>query len=65
MFSYLDPGTGSIIVQSIIGVVAGVGIFGRKVVVNSISKIRNLFNRSKKDWLFSRSLVIKKLAVYT
>ena len=49
MFSYLDPGTGSIIVQSIIGVVAGVGIFGRKVVVNSISKIRNLFNRSKKD----------------
>lgn len=28
--SYLDPGTGSVIIQAVIGAVAGIGIFGRK-----------------------------------
>ncbi|MBI2007787.1 hypothetical protein HYU82_01575 [Candidatus Saccharibacteria bacterium] len=49
LFSYLDPGTGSIIVQSIVGVVAGVGLFGRRIFINSVTKARNLFKKNKKD----------------
>ncbi len=30
LFGYLDPGTGSMLVQSLIGIIAGVGLFGRK-----------------------------------
>ncbi len=30
LFAYLDPGTGSMLVQSLIGIIAGVGLFGRK-----------------------------------
>jgi hypothetical protein len=29
-FAYLDPGTGSMLVQSLIGIIAGIGLFGRK-----------------------------------
>ena len=49
IFSYLDPGTGSIVVQGIIGTVAAVGIFGRRLFGDLISKIRGLFSNSKKD----------------
>jgi len=49
IFSYLDPGTGSIVAQSIIGVVAGIGLFGRRLFANLITKIRNLFSSPKKD----------------
>lgn len=31
-FAYLDPGTGSMIIQSLIGIVAGVALFGRKAI---------------------------------
>lgn len=31
-FAYLDAGTGSLIVQSLIGVVAGIAVFWRKLV---------------------------------
>ncbi len=29
-FAYLDAGTGSMVIQSIIGIAAGVALFGRK-----------------------------------
>jgi len=32
LFGYLDPGTGSLLVQSLVGVLAGVAIFGRKAI---------------------------------
>ncbi len=32
LFGYLDPGTGSLLVQSLAGVLAGVAIFGRKAI---------------------------------
>lgn len=36
-FAYLDPGTGSMIIQAVIGITAGVGLFGRK----AIHSVRN------------------------
>jgi hypothetical protein len=30
-FAYLDPGTGSLIIQSLIGAIAGIAVFGRKI----------------------------------
>ena len=49
IFSYLDPGTGSIVAQSIIGIIAGIGLFGRRLFANLVIKIRNLFTTPKKD----------------
>lgn len=49
LFAYLDPGTGSIIVQSTIGVVAGVAVFGRRVFAGIIHKIKSSFSRSEPD----------------
>lgn len=45
--AYLDPSTGSLIIQSIIGAVAGIGVFGRRAISNVGRKARMLF--SKKD----------------
>lgn len=42
---YLDPGTGSIIVQAVVGVTAGIAVFGRRVISNAASKARALFSR--------------------
>jgi len=33
-FAYLDAGTGSMVIQSIIGVAAGVALFGRKAITS-------------------------------
>ena len=48
---YLDPGTGSIVIQSVIGVVAGVAFFGRRFFGGLRNKIRSIFS------IFSRSPV--------
>ena len=40
-FAYLDPGTGSMVIQSLIGVAAGVALFGRKAVNNVRSKFKH------------------------
>jgi hypothetical protein len=45
-FAYLDPGTGSMLIQSFVGVAAGVGIFGRRVIGNAFRKTKALFTRS-------------------
>ena len=49
LFAYLDPGTGSIVAQSIIGVIAGIGLFGRRLFTGLITKIKHLFGAAKKD----------------
>jgi hypothetical protein len=49
ILAYLDPGTGSIIAQSVIGVLAGIGLFGRRLFMGLITKVRNLFSSPKKD----------------
>jgi hypothetical protein len=45
-FAYLDPGTGSLIVQSLIGVVAGISVFGRNVIRQASLRAKKLFSRS-------------------
>lgn len=47
LFSYLDPGTGSLIVQAVIGIIASVGFFFRHTVVNFYYKITG--RGTKKD----------------
>lgn len=44
-FAYLDPGTGSMIVQSFVGVLAGAVVFGRRVIMNAFRKVKSLFAR--------------------
>lgn len=46
---YLDPATGSIIIQAVVGVGAGIAIFGRRIVGNVSRKVRTLFGRKDKD----------------
>lgn len=45
LFAYLDAGTGSIIIQSIVGVTAGVAVFGRRMIANSWHKTKSFFSR--------------------
>ena len=40
-FAYLDAGTGSMVIQSIIGIAAGVGLFGRKALTSIRSRKKN------------------------
>lgn len=44
-FAYLDPATGSIIIQAVVGAVAG-GLLYAKLFMN---KVRNLFSRKGSD----------------
>lgn len=47
-FAYLDPGTGSMIIQAVIGVVAGVSLFGRKAIGEMRAKLSRTHEVSKK-----------------
>jgi hypothetical protein len=38
-FAYLDAGTGSLIIQAVIGAVAAVGVFGRRFIGNIKNKL--------------------------
>lgn len=46
---YLDPATGSIIIQAVVGAVAGIAIFGRRLIGNVVSKIRSTFAKKEKE----------------
>jgi hypothetical protein len=46
--AYLDAGTGSLIIQSLVGVVAGVAVFGRRMVSSTLHKVTSVFKRSNK-----------------
>ena len=48
-FAYLDAGTGSMIIQSVIGVVAGVSLFGRKAITSMRSRVKAKNSVSGKD----------------
>ena len=43
--AYLDPGTGSMIIQVIVAVLVAGGVFWR----NILSFLKNIFNKEKKD----------------
>ena len=44
-FAYLDPGTGSLIIQSIIGGLAGVIVFGRRHIMAAKYKVQSKFGK--------------------
>lgn len=46
--AYLDAGTGSLIIQSLVGVVAGVAVFGRHMVSKTMHKVGSVFKRGNK-----------------
>ncbi|MDB5183137.1 MAG: hypothetical protein JWO47_921 [Candidatus Saccharibacteria bacterium] len=48
-FAYLDAGTGSMVIQSVIGIVAGVGLFGRKALSSIRTRAKNKRMDSEKD----------------
>jgi hypothetical protein len=47
IFAYLDPSAGSLVFQSVIGIVAGVGVFGRKVFSGVGHKVKGIFSKSE------------------
>lgn len=46
-FAYLDAGTGSLIIQSLIGIFAGIVVFGRRFLTSAKYKITHLFKKNK------------------
>ena len=45
--AYLDAGTGSLIIQSIIGVIAGVAVFWRKLIATIKLKTGDVFKKKE------------------
>jgi hypothetical protein len=46
MFAYIDPGSGSILLQFLIATVVGAAIYFRRLIANMIAAIKNkLFRR--------------------
>lgn len=46
-FAYLDAGTGSLIIQALIGVVAGVAVFARRILFAIRSKIPGMAKKGE------------------
>ena len=44
--AYLDPSTGSLVIQSVIGVALGAVVFARNAFQNLAAKLRKLFGKS-------------------
>jgi hypothetical protein len=47
-FAYLDAGTGSLIIQSLVGIGAGIAVFGRRFIGGIAHKVTSIFSRNKK-----------------
>ena len=48
-FAYLDPSTGSLLIQSLIGVGAGVIVFGHRAIASVAKKTKDIFTREKQE----------------
>ena len=48
-FAYLDPGTGSLIIQSLIGAAAGIAVFGRRFITGIKMKFKRHSPTEKDD----------------
>jgi hypothetical protein len=44
--AYLDPGTGSLIIQSLIGAIAGIAVFGRRILTTIKMKFKRTPSKS-------------------
>ena len=49
IFAYLDPGTGSIIIQAVIGAVAGAAFIFRNAVKQAGVKLTSIFKKTTQD----------------
>ena len=49
LIAYIDPGTGALIVQVIIAIVATIGIVCRRVLLSPFYALRRLFGNSNKE----------------
>lgn len=49
--AYLDPNTGSLIIQAVIGGILGITFFARTHIANTVDRLRDIFGRntSSKD----------------
>lgn len=47
LFAYIDPGTGSMIIQALIGAVAGIAFFSRSMIRQLMTKVRMTFSKSE------------------
>lgn len=48
-FAYLDPGTGSLLIQSIVGVGAGIALFSRRALSGVGRKAKVAFSKTKDE----------------
>ena len=48
-FAYLDAGTGSLIIQSLVGIFAGVALFARRYIFIIPAKLKALVKGDKKS----------------
>jgi len=48
-FAYLDPGTGSLILQAVIGAMLGIIVFFRSFFIKIFIKIKSIFVHKKSD----------------
>lgn len=48
LFSYIDPGSGSLILQATIGVLFGIGVFFRSSFSRAFQSIKRVFRGNKK-----------------
>jgi hypothetical protein len=48
-FAYLDAGTGSLIIQSLIGITAGVAVFGRRAIGRAGRRARAMFGKQRSE----------------
>lgn len=46
-FAYLDAGTGSLIIQSIVGIAAGIAVFGRRLIGGVKTKFAGMFGKKE------------------
>lgn len=48
-FAYLDPGTGSLLIQSLVGVGAGIALFGRRALTGVGRKAKAVFSKTRNE----------------
>lgn len=49
IFLYIDPGSGSLILQATLGVILGLGVFFRNSLKHAFQSIKQVFRGNKKN----------------
>jgi hypothetical protein len=48
-FGYLDPGTGSLVLQAVIGILLGAVVFFRSFFIRLFGRIKAIFHKNNND----------------